>query len=62
MRVQRFAQVLHREIRGVDDLVGARTQIHEHEALLVDRRLNAAGRLERMAMARLAIAAQQDLV
>src|SRR6266446_790727 len=46
----------------VDHLVGARSNIDEHAAFLVDRRLDAAGRVHRMAVARLAIPTEEDFV
>src|SRR5882762_6415798 len=47
---------------GVDHLVGARAEIDEHAALLVDRRLDPAGRVDRMAVPRLAVPAKEQLV
>src|SRR5256885_11430496 len=47
---------------GVDHLVGARAEIDEHATLLVDRRLDPAGRVDRMAVPRLAVPAKEQLV
>src|SRR5213594_1087620 len=60
--MKRVAKVLHREMRRVDDLVGARAKIDEHPPLLVDGRLHTAGRVDRMAVAGLAVAAEEHVI
>src|SRR5438094_977358 len=60
--MQGVAEVLHRKVRRVDHLVGAGPQLHEHAALLVDRRLDAAWSVDRMAVAGLAVAVEQHVV
>jgi len=60
--VERVAQVFDREVRRVDHLVRAGPQIDEQAPLALDRRLDATGRLERMAVPRFAVAPEQHLV
>ena len=61
-RVQRVTKILHRQIRRIDHLVGACAQVHEQTPLLVDRRLHPTGRVDRVTMTSLAVAAEQDIV
>ena len=49
-------------MRRVDDAVGARAEVHEDAPLLVDRGLHAARLLERVAVPRLAVPAEEHIV
>ena len=53
--VERLAKIPHRKMRRVDDLVCALAEVDEHSALLVDGGLDASRRIDRMAMAGLAV-------
>src|SRR5204862_7926097 len=60
--VERVAKVFYRKVRRVDHLVGSCANVDEHPAFLVDRRLHAAGRVDRMAVAGLAVTAKKHVV
>ena len=61
-RVERVAEILHRQVCGVDHLVGALAELDQKPALLVDRRLHPARGIDRMAMPGLAVATEQDVI
>src|SRR5207237_2728365 len=62
LRGDGVAQLVDVHARGVDDLVGERTELREHAPLLRDALLDAAIRAERMPPARFGEPADQGVV